>query len=403
MCTQVWVGVCVWLLAVWCCPAGINWGGWGLMRGSCWWTWCSLLVSVFLVIMVSLVFASPFAHDYVSLRHILAGGRRCKRTTWTEFLFRQKKKEILFFFFLRKIEILLTSKQRCSRLQRITSILIGLLVWINVSDLHVCGTLASQENLNCGTCCRSRWVYVDQAARTMITFVENPQTRDNLFFIVRSVHRQSYIPHNNITKGPCKHVTLLHTLTHCLTLYLLNEELSVCVSYTPVSPAWLHNSVMNNSTNTGQLSKLIIYQGHDYSDLESVNMQLEFAFFILQYSELLPWYWTFDRCFSPDHLWDVSQMESTCGSHEHRDKSSCLPGWTENLPAWINACYHQRFLRRTAEPDLQKDSARSLRRWSMRHKLVRSRPAGSCWKCVRDFGALLVCLFAAVPLLKGEQ
>lgn len=35
---------------------------------------------------------------------------------------------------------------------------------------------------------------------------------------------------------------------------------------------------MNNSKNTSQLFKQIIWQGHDYSDLESVNMQLSFTF-----------------------------------------------------------------------------------------------------------------------------
>lgn len=64
---------------------------------------------------------------------------------------------------------------------------------------------------------------------------------------------------------PC--YTASHTLTHSMTLYLLNEDL-VCVcesasfSYTPVSTARLHNSVMNNNKNTSQLFKQSS-QGHD--------------------------------------------------------------------------------------------------------------------------------------------
>lgn len=52
------------------------------------------------------------------------------------------------------------------------------IICLNKCDLAAClWNLASQASLNCGTCCRSRWVYVAQAAHTMITFVENPQTR----------------------------------------------------------------------------------------------------------------------------------------------------------------------------------------------------------------------------------
>lgn len=102
------------------------------------------------------------------------------------------------------------------------------------------------------------------------------------FLYFGPVHRQSYIPHNNITKGPCNHVTPLHTLTHSLTLYLVNEELSVCVSYTPVSTAWLHHSVMNNRENTSQLFKQIIRQRRDSSDLQSVNMKLFFSSYTLR-------------------------------------------------------------------------------------------------------------------------
>lgn len=56
----------------------------------------------------------------------------------------------------------------------------------------------------------------------------------------------------HITLSQKAHASMLHCFAHSLTLYLLNEELSVCVSYTPVSTAWLHNSVMNNSKNTNK-------------------------------------------------------------------------------------------------------------------------------------------------------
>lgn len=113
---------------------------------------------------------------------------------------------------------------------------------------------------------------------------------------------------------------------------------------------------MNNSTNTGQLFQLIICQGHDYSDLESVSLLLYLSIF-RGFTLILD-------------SWDVSppQMESTCGSPEHSDsfffvcvcESSCLPVWTENLAVWIDvpdkqACYYQRFQGRTAEQNLQND------------------------------------------------
>lgn len=187
-----------------------------------------------------------------------AGGRRCKRRTWTELLFFFLKKWYCSF----KSHFQAVTQWTPTRPTAATpsKFLPPLFVQVNVIEPRVSGASPHERAPTAAPVVgHGGFIWIKRLAQWLLLSKILKQGRDNLFFIFRPAHRQSYIPHNNITKGSCKHVTLLHTHSHTVWpyIYLMRSSACVCVcfSYTPVSTAQLHYSVMNNDKNTSQLFK----------------------------------------------------------------------------------------------------------------------------------------------------